>query len=303
MDRLKKFAKTFFFLPPWLTLLIALPSFTFVFVMLGMGGGHNVLSYASYLLSAYALVVTVTGSKELGRALRQGVNRMPLLRKIRGVPVGAKYLDDPVFRVEVSLYAGLFINLLYVAVKLASGIYYRSLWFIALSAYYVFLSMTRFLLLHHVRRSAFGKEYESELRRYRLCGGMLLALNLALSVIVTLVVVRNQGFAYGGYLIYVMALYAFYTMITSVIHVIRFRKYQSPVLSAAKTINLTAALVSMLSLETAMISEFGGENDPVFRRAMTAATGFAVCAFVLGMAVYMIVRANTQLRKAKERNS
>lgn len=303
MGRLKKFAKKFFFLPPRLTLLIAVPSFTFVFVMLGMGGGHSILSYASYLLSAYALVITVTGMKELVRAVRQSVDRMPLLKKIRGIPVGARYLDDPVFRAEVSLYAGLFINLLYVAVKLASGIYYRSLWFIALSAYYVFLSLMRFLLLHHVRRSAFGKEYESELRRYRLCGEMLLALNLALSVIVTLVVVRNQGFEYGGYLIYVMALYTFYTTITSVINVIRFRKYQSPVLSAAKAINLTAALVSMLSLETAMISEFGTENDPTFRRAMTAATGFVVCAFVLSMAVYMIVRANTQLRKAKEQSS
>lgn len=299
MERLKRILKKLFFLPPWLTILLAVPSFIFVFIMLGMGAEHSVLSYISYALSAYALIITVTGITDIVRAFRRGMDHMPLLKKIRSIPAGAKYLDDSVFRAEVSLYGGLFINLLYVVVKLASGIYYRSLWFIALSAYYVFLSLMRFLLLHHVRRSAIGKEYKSELKRYRLCGGMLFGLNVALSAIVTLVVVWNQGFKYGGYLIYVMAMYAFYTMIISVINVIKFRKYQSPVLSAAKAINLTAALVSMLSLETAMISQFDTTNDPTFRRAMTAVTGFAVCVFVLSMAVYMIVRANKELKKAQ----
>lgn len=298
MERLKRVLKRLFFLPPWLTVLIAVPSFAFVFVMLGTGDDRSVLAYFSYLLSSYALIITVTGIMSAVQAVRRGADSLPLLKRIRSVPAGARYLDDPMFREELSLYGGLGINLLYVVVKLASGIFYRSLWFISLSAYYVFLSLLRFLLLHHARRSPFGKEYRSELKRYRLCGWMMLILNLALSVIVTLVVVWNQGFQYGGYLIFVMAMYAFYTMITSVVNVVRFRRYNSPVLSAAKAVNLTAALVSMLSLETAMLSQFGGE-EPVFRRTMTACTGFVVCAFVLGMAVWMILRANRELKRTE----
>lgn len=254
------------------------------------------ISYGSYLLSAYALVLVVTQVVDTVRLARQGMEHIPLLKKIRSIPAGARYLDEPVFRAEVSLYGGVFINLLYVVVNLGSGVYYRSVWFVALSAYYVFLSLIRFLLLRHVRRSPIGREYVSELRRYRLCGGMLLILNLALSAIVTMVVVWNQGFAYGGYLIYVMALFAFYSVILSAIHVNKFRKYHSPVLSAAKIINLTAALVSMLSLETAMFSRFNSKGA-AFRRIMTAATGFAVCAFVLGMAFYMIIRASKEIKR------
>lgn len=297
MEQLKTMLKTLFFLPPWLTALIAVPSFVFVFVMLGIGAHNTVFAYLSYGLSAYALIITVTGITDIVRAVRQGVDNLPLLTKLRSIPIVARYLDDAVFRAEVSLYGGLLINLMYVVIKLASGIYYRSIWFIALSAYYVFLSLLRFLLLHHVRRSPIGQEYRSELKRYRLCGGVLLVLNLALCGIVTLVVMWNQGFEYGGYLIYVMAIYAFYTMITSVIHIIKFQKYKSPVLSAAKAVNLTAALVSMLSLETAMLSQFGRADDPMFRRTMTAVTGFVVCGFVLGMAVYMILRAGKLLKK------
>ena len=91
-------------------------------------------------------------------------------------------------------------------------------------------------------------------------------------------------------MIYAMALYAFYAVITSVINVVKFRKYGSPVMSAAKIINLTAALVSMLSLETAMLAQFG-EDDVMFRQIMTSATGTGACVIVLGMAVFMIAKS------------
>ena len=296
MEWVKKVLKKVFFLPPLPTVLIAVPSFVFVFVMLGTGAGPSVLSYIAYVLSAYAMIITVTGISGVARALRQGVDNLFLIKKIRSIPVGERYFSDVKFRSEIALYRGLLINLLYVAMKLFAGVCYRSVWFGALAVYYMCLSSMRFLLLHHVRKKPIGQEYRSELRRYRLCAVLLLVMNLALSGIVALVVVQNRGFTYPGYLIYVMAMYAFYVTISAVIHVIRFRRYNSPVLSAAKAVNLTAALVSMLSLETAMLSRFGGSDDPTLRRIMTAVTGFAVCVFVLGMAVYMIVRSTRQLQ-------
>ena len=70
---------------------------------------------------------------------------------------------------------------------------------------------------------------------------------------------------------------------------------KEPVRGRAAEFRLTAALVSMLSLETAMLAQFGG-NQPEFRRFMTGASGGAVCVFVLGMAVYMIVHASRKLK-------
>ena len=261
-------------------------------------GGHPLLAYISYGLSAYALIITVTGISGIYKGIQKGIRENPLTKKLRGIPIVRRYLDDGAFRAEISLYTGVTINFAYVFIKLFSGIYYRSLWFVALAFYYVFLAITRFMLLHHVRSKPVGQEYVSELKRYRLVGYILLVLNLALGIVVTLVVQQNRGFEYGGYLIYVMAIYAFYTMISSVINVVKYRRYNSPVLSAAKAVNLTAALVSMLSLETAMISQFGAAEDPMFRLIMTAVTGFAICAFVLGMAVFMIIKATKKIRNS-----
>lgn len=123
-------------------------------------------------------------------------------------------------------------------------------------------------------------------------------MNQALAVIVAIVVKQNKGFEYAGFLIYVMAFYAFYAVITSVINVVKYRKYGSPVMSAAKVINLTAALVSMLSLETAMLAQFG-EDDAMFRQMMTSATGAGVCIIVLGMAVFMIAKSTRILKNSK----
>jgi uncharacterized protein (DUF2062 family) len=99
-----------------------------------------------------------------------------------------------------------------------------------------------------------------------------------------------------------MALYAFYAMITAIINVVKFRKLGSPILSAAMIVNLTAAMVSMLSLETAMLAEFGGE-DAGLRLWMTRASGGVVCTFVLGMAIYMIVRSTRYIKQSRAKGA
>lgn len=293
-QKIEKILKKIFILPPVPTLLIAVPSFALVIYVLANDMENEVVSYVAYTLSAYALVITVTGMSGIIRMIIRRIENHPFMKKVSGIPVIERYFKEVMFRTETSLYQGLFINLLYVAVKFCSGVYYRSVWFISLSFYYLLLAVMRSSLLHYVRS---GREDKiSECKRYRLCGVILLFMNQALAAVVAIAVKQNKGFEYPGLLIYVMALYAFYSIITAVINVVKFRKYKNMIMSAAKVINLTAALVSMLSLETAMIAQFGGD-DAVFRRVMTSATGAGVCLIVLGMAVFMLIRSTKTLKK------
>ena len=55
------------------------------------------------------------------------------------------------------------------------------------------------------------------------------------------------------------------------------------------------ALVSMLSLEASMLIQFG--NDESYRRLMLALSEAGVCAIVLSMSVYMIIRANVKIKE------
>ena len=251
-------------------------------------GEQSPIAYLSYAVSTYALVILCAGLIPVFGKGKRWVDQNPYI---------IRYREDIPLKTKISLYRSLAVNLLYAGVNAFSGIYYSSPWFGSLAAYYIFLSVVRLSLVRYTHRHGFGENRMAEWRRYRLCGVILMAMNIALFGVVILVVDQNEGFEYAGFLIYVMAMYTFYITITAVINVVRYRKYNSPVMSAAKAVNLTAALVSMLSLETAMLAQFGEEeNTPLFRQVMTGTTGAAVCVFVVGMGIYMIVHATRQLK-------
>lgn len=257
--------------------------------------GHDAhpAAYVTYVLSFYTLSVIVLACI---RTLPQYYKKAK--KKIYDHPVGGRFMTDLSFRMHVTLYCSLGINLLYVATNLLSGIWYHSVWFITLAVYYIILAVMRFLLVRFVNHIGIGKNQYLELRRSRLCAMILLTLNLALSGVVILVIVQDKGFEYSGFLIYVMAMYTFYVTINAIVNIVKYRKFGSPVMSAAKTISLAAALVSLLSLETAMLSQFGSEeNSPYFDRIMIGATGAGVSIIVLMMSVYIIVRSTKAIRK------
>ena len=52
-----------------------------------------------------------------------------------------------------------------------------------------------------------------------------------------------------------------------------------------------------------MLAQFGGDDDPMFDQVMIGATGGGVCTIVIGMAIYMIWRANRSLKKIEMNNS
>ena len=304
MEKFKRILKKIFCLPPFSTVLAAIFGYGLVIAVAALHITNPILQYGSYIASAYALIVTVTGLVYIHTAIG-GVRRFvfdhPLMKKFRSTAVGEKYLTDVRFRAGVSLYQGFFVNLLYIVMKLVSGILYRSAWFIALAVYYILLAVMRFLL---VRRLNVQEECV-EWRRYRVCGVMLLFMNQALAGIVIFMVHQNQGFDYPGLLIYAMAAYAFYAVTIAIVNLVKTRRQKSPILSAAKAVNLVTALVSILSLTTALLSQFGSgdEGDMAFRKAMTAATGGGVCTIVIGMAIYMIWRANKSLKEIEINNS
>ncbi|MDE6728865.1 MAG: hypothetical protein K2J80_13160, partial [Oscillospiraceae bacterium] len=268
MKRFKEIIYKILFLPPLPTVIVAVAGYGLVIAVAAFHIDIPAVQYISYIASAYALTITITAIPRLRvfwRKAKNDIQKHPVVEKVRSTKLGGKILDDVRFRTELSLYWGLLINFLYIGMKLFSGIHYRSLWFVALAGYYILLAVMRFILLHRGKKRTEKLSKESEIKRYRMCGITLLIMNFALVGIVIFMVYQNKGFDYPGLLIYAMAAYSFYSIIIAVVNLVKFRKHGSPLLSAAKVINLVAAMVSILSLETAMLAQFGGDDDPLFR--------------------------------------
>lgn len=294
----KKLVKKILCPPLWLTcVLIVLSAVSLTAVFL-KGLEDAPAAGVVYALSFYTLcTITVFCVKTLPRYCRI------VRRKVYENKYGGRYMTDAAFRIHVSLYLSFAVNILYAATNLFSGIWYGSFWFVFLALYYTTLAVMRFLLLRFVNRFGIGKDIVRELRRSRLCGIILININLVLSGTVLMMISQNRGYEYNGMLIYVMAMYTFYVAIHTAVDVVKFRRYNSPIMSTAKAISLAAALVSMLSLETAMLSQFGTESPPEFRGIMIASTGAGVSVVVLAMSVYMIVRAGVEIKKSRINNS
>lgn len=281
--------------PVWVMILLT-PICTAALILIFIGGHEeHPLAYGAYVLSFYTLTVIVLRCiKIVPKQYRTAKE------KVYSNPVGERFMTDMRFRTHVTLYGSLGVNLLYAGVNLISGVLYKSAWFYILAFYYTILAVMRFLLLRFMNRTGVGNNRFKELRRSRLCGYILLTLNLFLSGAVLMILYQNKGYEYHGILIYVMAAYTFYITAMAIKNLIKYRKLGSPLMSMAKIISMAAAIVSMLSLETAMLSEFGGDMTDKSKRIMIAATGAGVSIIIVTMSVYSIVKNSGEIKRIME---
>lgn len=243
-------------------------------------------AYTIYCMSAYCLTIWILPLPQLFRKAKAN-----MMRRLTGAVFAGKYIGDLAFRGSVSIYQGMIVNFFYVVFRILIGIRYASVWFLTIAIYYLLLGIMRLSLILSYR----NRSVKAELRCYRRTAWLLFLLNIPMGGMIVLMVLTDSGFSYPGYVIYLSALYTFYTIILAIAHLVEFRKLGSPILSAAKVLNFVAALMSLLGLQTAMISQFSTEGE-AFRRMMNAITGGGVWFSVILIAVYMLLHS----RKMKE---
>ena len=290
----KKLIKLLF--PPIWVIAMLVPLCTAALVYIFVNGyEEHPLACLCYLLSFYTLTAVVM------RCINVVPHRYRTAKeKLYSNPVGSRFMTDMKFRTHIILYGSLAVNLLYAAVNVISGVIYNTAWFFVLAVYYTILAVMRFLLVQFVNRIGIGKNRFKELRRSRLCGYILLTVNLVLSAAVLMILYQGKGYSYNGILIYVMAAYTFWITGIAIKNLITFRRIGSPVMSMAKIISMAAALVSMLSLETAMFSAFGQDMAEEEKRLFIMLTGAGVSIVIVTMAVCSIVKNSSEIKKIME---
>lgn len=290
----KKLGKRLLFPPVWLTMsFVVLSAIALLYIFIN-GLQEKWFAYAAYIFAFYTLTVLCIFLSIVLPKKYRGIKQ-----KVQDTTIGNRYLEDHMFRAHVSLYVSLAVNLLYVGVNVLSYVLYRSMWFVILAVYYGILAIMRFLLVRYVRLKGVGQDRLGELKSNVICSGILLSLNFVLSGAVLMILYQDKGFEYHGILIYVVALYTFYMTTMAIVNSIKYRKYNSPVITTTKVIALSVALVSMLSLETAMFSQFGQEMAPENQQLMIILTGAGVSITVVIMSVYMMVKSLKEIKKIR----
>ncbi len=205
---------------------------------------------------------------------------------------------DYAFRTLVFSVGGFLGSVLFGVYNGVLGIVGRSVWFCSLAAYYILLAFLRGgILRYHGRKKSklTAAEMEKrEIRIYRNGGVLLLVLNLALSVAIVQMVFSVHSFYYPSWTVYGYAAYAFYKITMAIVHLVKSKKQVDLTVRSVRNINLAAAAVSILALQTALLQSFGeGANGLAFN----AFTGAVVALLNIALGVSMIA---TAIKKGKK---
>lgn len=256
------------------------------------------ITYIIYVLAAVFLAMAIWSTILV-------VRKTSPVKTVSGVAhkysLLARMLDDHTYRTITFGYGSLVMNSLLAMSKMVTGWWFSSNWFMVLAGYYLVLCLTKTLVLRNSRIAA--AQIDERLRRYkewkayRLCGWMLLVLTITLQGVAILIIEDKNGFSYQGYLIFVVALYDFYCLISGIVYIIKNRKKHSPTVMSIKYINFATSLVAILSLQTAMFASFGADTDMKTQQFMNIMTSTAVCMILIALGVVMIFQANRRLKK------
>lgn len=289
----KKIGKSLLF--PHIAIMIILLPVATVFLVYSMVfiGTESVIAIISYVLSAYTLTIWCFKIPYIINFVKVFKNENKYARR---------WLEDTRLRINITLYGSLMWNTAYAVFQLWLGFYHSSFWFYSMAGYYISLAVMRFFLVRHTRKHKPGEKMYAELLRYRFCGIVFLIMNMAVSLMIFFMVYWNRTFHHHEITTIAMATYTFTTLTFAIINIVKYRKYNSPVYSASKAISLASACVSMITLESTMLTTFGDEKlDLLTRKILLGVSGGVISVFIIAMAIYMIVQSTKKIKLIKNK--
>jgi hypothetical protein len=237
----------------WSILLFLVSGAGVIFVLV-TERGESAIGIILYILSAYALTSIIVSLPKMVADTQNFINTNKTIKSIKTAVYKNKFsnlfITDVSLRVKAGLYGSLLFSFIYAGFMLYMAFRYASFWFGAEAVFYIVVSFVLFILLRNVRKD--GTDMKKEYKVYRFCGFLLFALNAALTGVVYQMLNHGMKRDYPGLMIYAAAIFVFYCVIGDIVDMIMYRKYKSPILSAAKQFSFARSLVAMLGLQTAM---------------------------------------------------
>lgn len=246
-------------------------------------------AYILYCLSAYSLTALCIKLPEAIRRSRRWLENHPNAENL---------LKNKELHFKLGLYFKQFLNFAYGIFKIISGIIIGSAWIGADGIYNMAQALIQlFQILHRKKPGTMQKQWKS----YRFCGVLVLLMHLSLIGIVFQMVNWHRVEDSGEIMIIATATFAFYKFISSFIDLAKDRKHTRPVDSSVRMLELSQAIFAIFSLQAGLLHTFGAGD--VWENWLNLATGCVVCLLTVAMGIYMIRRANREMKTLQENNN
>ena len=178
--------------------------------------------------------------------------------------------------------ASLSFNAVFAIYHLVLGFITSSWWLLTLGAYYLILSVVRFVVICLKSKECSAK---------KLAGWMLMILSVPLIGTVILSVIRDRGHELHMIVMIAMATYAFTKITLATVNLVRSRRSTSAVLVTLRSISFADAFVSIFALQRSMLVSFKGMTDTEIL-IMNISLGSAVCMIVFLLGLFLVINKN-----------
>lgn len=220
-------------------------------------------------------------------------------RKIRTNKRAERIITDYSYRTAATASVNFMLNSIYAAFNAVVGVQSGSSFYVSLAVYYFLLSVIRFFSIRTTLRHNHTKESQRyELLIYLVSGCMFILMSFVLVGIVAVTLSSDYKKEYPGMMIYAVATYTFIKLGFAIINTQKASRTQSPSTMTLRNLCLADSLVSLVSLQTALNSEFGGDAE--FTAVINRAVGSIVCIVVFVIGVASAANAARGLKKLKD---
>jgi len=282
----KKIEKRIFPFPCWIAVisfLLCAAGLVWVFVN---GLENSVPAYGLYALSAYTMTAVCVKLPNAVKQTRTWLQKHPKLLSA---------LKDEELKFRAELYFEQLLNFGYGIFKIASGVILGSAWIGCDGIYNMAQALIQ--LFQILRRRKPGT-LRAQWRSYRFCGFLILLMHLSLTGIVFQMINWNRAEDAGEIMVIATAAFAFYKFTNAFIDLAKDRKHTHPIDSSIRMLEFAQAIFAIFSLQASMFHTFG--TGAGWEHLMNIITGCTVCLLIMSMGIYMIRRANREIKKLQE---
>ena len=210
----------------------------------------------------------------------------------------ARWRADYDFKTTVSAAGSLAATTAFALYNGFLGVWHASLWHGAVCVYYLVLVLLRGLVLTAERKAATRPAPEQHRQRvYVAAAALLLLLNSSLVVPATLMATQQKPVSLTLIPAIAMATYTTYKIVMASIHLKKRSASADVLVKLLRTISFIDALVSILTLQSTLITINAEGSDLL---PLTAATSAAVLLAVLSLSVAALAAGIRRVRKGSD---
>lgn len=204
--------------------------------------------------------------------------------------IGYSFIHDAMFRNLLILKIEIASAVMMMLITFLGAVFVQSFYMGVMAAYYLILIQISYALTR-------GSRYSEQVqwRYYRFSSYVLLLTTPVIMLINGIILSENYTITYPGHMIYAVALFTTISVTSSIVGFFSGRGLVTPVILAKKNCGVVEAGISLILLQSSMITTFGGDTE--FHVLMSGLTGMVVFAMIVLLSAYMIRVGNRNIRR------